>query len=143
MEKEFKTLQLFYAAALADSVYHYHNAGILNLVTEAKLNQQKLTAPSQLKQLNIENPVDLFKHFSEVFGCIRWELSEEKEEVLARGKQCLLCSIARKMNTERPCYIYCINPVKSLLEAMSPAYHLSVEKTLWEGEECIFRVQKK
>lgn len=143
MEKELKTLQLFYASVLADSVNHYQNAGILNLVTEKKAGQQELTAASQLKQLGISTPEQVFEFFSRVFGCIQWTCEPQPDGVIARGNHCLLCGIAKKMQTAQPCFIYCINPFKAMLKAMEPSCRLTVEHTLWDGERCEFVVRKR
>lgn len=143
MEKELKTLQLFYASVLADSVFYYNNAGILNMVTEKKAKQQELTAASQLKQLNINSPEELFEFFSRVFGCIQWQTETTEEGLVARGKHCLLCSIAKKMQTAQPCFIYCINPFRSMMNALNNGHHLSVEQTLWDGDICEFKVAPK
>jgi hypothetical protein len=140
MEQDLKTLQLFYASALADSVYHYNNAGILSLVTEKKAGQQALTAASQLKQLKISTPEQLFELFSRTFGCIKWDVKTSSDKVLASGNHCLLCSLAKKMQTAQPCFIYCINPLKAMLKAMEPSYKLEVEHTLWDSNYCEFKV---
>jgi hypothetical protein len=139
MENEHKTLQLFYASVLADSVNHYNQAGILDMVTEKKAAQQEITAAPQLKQLGIESPEQLFDYYSRVFGCIRWQVAEENGAVTATGNHCLLCSIAKKMQTAQPCHIYCINPIRAMLKSMDPSFRLSVEETLWEGSRCVFR----
>jgi len=135
MEQDLKTLQLFYASALADSVYHYTNAGILSMVTEKKAGQ-----PSQLKQLKISTPEQLFELFSRIFGCIQWDVKTISDEVIATGNHCLLCSLAKKMQTAQPCFIYCINPLKAMAKAMEPSYKLKVEHTLWDGDYCEFKI---
>lgn len=143
MENDLKKLQLFYASVLADSVSHYSNAGILNLVTQKKLKQQELTASSQLNQLEISTPEELFKHSSRVFGCINWQTQRNGQEISAKGTHCLLCSIAKRMQTAQPCFIYCINPFRAMLKAMKPSYHLMVEKTLWDSDRCEFKMAQK
>jgi hypothetical protein len=142
MSKELKILQLFYASALADSVYHYNKSGILNLITEEKRNTQALTAESQLKQLGVSTPKELFEFFSKVFACIQWDYKENNDEIIASGSHCLLCGLAKKMQTAQPCYIYCINPFREMLNAMTPSYKLSVDETLWKGNKCIFTLTK-
>ena len=142
MERKLKTLQLFYASVLADAVYHFNNAGILNMVTEEKRKQQALTAASQIKQLGISTPRELFEYFSNVFGCIQWEVMGDEDAASARGKHCLLCSLAKKMQTAQPCFLYCINPIREMLNAMEPGYDLSVDETLWESNQCVFKVVK-
>jgi hypothetical protein len=138
MSKENKILQLYYAGVLADSVRHYENAGILSLVTASKFKQQKLAASSQLKQLEIENVNELFGRFSQIFGCVEWTVTREKEQVKARGNSCHLCRIAKSIGTVQPCYIYCINPFKAFSEALNPSYLLQVNKTLWDEDFCEF-----
>lgn len=142
MDDKLKTLQLFYASVMADSVYHYHESGILNLVTEEKRKRQALTAATQLKQLGISTPEELFRFFSNVFGCIQWEYIGNEQEAIAKGSHCLLCSLARKMQTAQPCHIYCINPFREMLMSMEPSHKLTVDETLWNGEKCLFRVTK-
>jgi hypothetical protein len=142
MNKNLKNLQLFYASVMADAVYHFDNAGILNMVTEKKFQQQHLTAASQLKQLNIATPEELFSYFSEVFGCIQWDVHQNDGAVVAKGKHCLLCSLAKRMQTAQPCFLYCINPTRALLKAMQPGFDLKVEKTLWDSDDCIFSALK-
>lgn len=140
MENDLKTLQLFYASVLADSVYNYSEFGILSPVTENKRKRQAFTASAQIKQLNAKKPKELFQLFSRVFGCIQWQISEDKGDCVARGNKCLLCQIAKSMNTAQPCFIYCINPYRELLKAMTPSYKLEVKQTLWDKDACIFKV---
>ncbi len=142
MKDDIKTLQLFYASVMADSVKHYHDAGILEAVTPKKANLQAMTAGTQLKQLGIKTPEELFSYFSRVFGCIKWDYAPLAENATATGKHCLLCSIAKKMNTAQPCHIYCINPFKAFLASMNPAFRLNVKETLWEGSQCTFEIIK-
>jgi hypothetical protein len=108
MEQDLKTLQLFYASALADSVYHYNNAGILSMVTEKKAGQQALTAASQLKQLRINTPEQLFELFSRIFGCIQWNVKTISDEVIATGNHCLLYNLAKK-NANRTTLFYLLH----------------------------------
>ena len=141
MSKDQKLLQLFYAGVLADTICQYEQEGVLVNVTQRKLNQQKLSAPGQLKQLEISNPEELFRKFSEIFGCINWEVEKNENGYSAIGKSCLLCAISKRMNTSSPCDLYCINPLRSMLEAMKPSYRLEVSETLWNGGRCEFCVK--
>lgn len=143
MTKENKLLQLFYAGVLADTVYQYEQEGVLKNVTQRKLNQQRLAAAGQLKQLEISNPEELFRKFSDIFGCINWEVESNGKGYSAIGKSCLLCAISKKMNTPAPCDLYCINPLRSMLEAMLPSYKLEVSETLWNGGRCEFCVKSE
>jgi hypothetical protein len=139
-EKRLKMLQLFYAGVLADSVRRYAEAGILARVTEQKEKEQKMAAKGQLAQLQIKTPADIFRLYSEVFGCIPWNVEETEERVTATGNSCLLCAIAKKMDLPKPCSIYCINPVRAQIGALDGGYRLKVASTLWESDKCQFEV---
>lgn len=142
-EKRLKLLQLFYAGVLADSVANYGKSGILEEVTSRKAAEQEIMAKHQLLQLGYTTPEELFAGFSELFGCVNWKISSEDAEVVTRGSSCLLCAISRKMNTMQPCHIYCINPMRSLSKALEPGYDLLVKKTIWDSDECEFRLIKR
>ena len=139
-EKRLKMLQLFYAGVLADSIRNYSEAGILDIVELKKEKEQKLAAKGQLAQLNISSPVELFNTFSEIFGCISWDVEEKPEKITARGSFCLLCAIAKKMDIQKPCNLYCINPFRALIDGLANGYQLRVGSTLWESGNCEFEV---
>jgi len=139
-EKRLKMLQLFYAGVLADSIRNYSEAGILDIVESKKEKEQKLAAKGQLAQLNISTPSELFNTFSEIFGCISWDIDEKPKKINARGHFCMLCAIAKKMDIPKPCNMYCINPFKALIESLENGYQLRVRSTLWESENCEFEV---
>lgn len=142
-EKRLKMLQLFYAGVLADSVRRYSEAGILETVEAQKENEQKKAARGQLTQLQISTPPGIFRLYSEVFGCISWNLEKTDNRVTARGYSCLLCAIAKKMDLPKPCNIYCINPVRAQIEALEGGFSLNVTATLWENDKCEFEVESK
>jgi len=39
-------------------------------------------------------------------------------------------------------YIYCINPYKFFVNALSPSYLLHVTETLGDSEKCVFELKK-
>jgi hypothetical protein len=141
-EKRLKMLQLFYAGVLADSVKRYSEAGLLSSVEAQKEKEQKMAAKGQLAQLQITTPAEIFRLYSEVFGCIPWNISENETRLTARGYSCLLCAIAKKMDLSKPCHIYCINPVRAQIEALEGGYGLKVASTLWESDSCEFIVER-
>jgi hypothetical protein len=142
-EKRLKLLQLFYAGVLADSVRRYSEAGILSHVEAQKAEEQKMAAKGQLAQLQITTPAGIFRLFSEVFGCISWNIEEADNMVTARGYSCLLCAIAKKMDLPKPCNIYCINPVRAEVEGLEGGFRLNVASTLWESDKCEFEVARE
>jgi len=141
-EKRLKLLQLFYAGALADATGNYDKYGIIEQVTEKKAIEQKLVAQGQLAQLEIDNPEKLFESFTEIFGCIRWQVEKQGDNLIARGNSCLMCAIAKRMDIAQPCSIYCINPLSALVSALENEYELKVNETLWLGNKCEFELKQ-
>lgn len=137
-----KKLRLFYAGALSDAAFYYGKYGVMDKVKEDKKAIQSLTAANQLKQLEIDSVQSLYDVFSNIFGCARWSLKEEGDEkVTASTESCLLCSIAEKQGSPKPCDLFCINPFSIYAESLG--YDLKVEETLWEGDRCSFQNKKK
>jgi hypothetical protein len=139
-EKKLKLLQLFYAGVLADSIKNYALTEVLEHVEKTKAVEQKLAAKGQLAQLNIDSASSLFNTFSEVFGCINWNVETIDQKTIATGKSCILCAIAKKMAIPRPCNMYCINPLDALARGLGCS--LTIESTLWEGSSCKFIADK-
>ncbi len=142
MEKENeRLLKLFYAGALVDAVLNYERHGILEEVTEEKKLRQEKSAEIQLKQLSIESLPQLYEKFSQIFGCANWSFKDEDENTSeATTTTCLLCALAKKQGTEKPCNLFCINPFKSFVKSLG--YELNVTSTLWDGAECCFTHKK-
>lgn len=143
MEKENeRLLQLFYAGALVDALYNYEKHGILEEVTEEKKARQEKSAQIQLKQLGINSLAQLYDKFSKIFGCANWSFNDENENNFeATTTTCILCALAKKQGTEKPCNLFCINPFKAF--ATSLGYDLKVTSTLWDGVECCFTHSKE
>ncbi len=137
-----RTLQLFYAALMVDAAANFEHFGVEARVAEKKGREQALAAPGQLAQLGITGPRELFEKFGAIFGCAQWTVSEEAGgDVTAEARGCLACAIAKKRGGGRPCGLYCIGPFTALAAAMSPARTLTVDRTLWEGDRCLFRLE--
>ena len=125
-----RLLKLFYAGALVDAVYNYDSHGILEAVTEEKKSRQQVSAAMQLKQLEIEDLSQLYDTFSSIFGCAAWNFdTQTAEKPEARTTSCLLCAIAKKQGTAKPCDAFCINPFTAFADTLG--YELEVASTLW------------
>jgi len=130
-----RLLKLFYANALVDAVHHYGTHGILEEVRREKQALQQQSAAMQLKQLGIGELSELYTKFSAIFGCAAWNFTEA-DSAEATTTTCLLCALAKKQGTERPCELFCINPFAAFAKALG--FHLEAAATLWEGPECRF-----
>lgn len=141
MGKEIKTLQLYYSAALLDSLKQYEKNNILEKVTSEKKEIQKLSAKAQLNHLQIDDIEKLYSDFAKIFGCANWELMhKDKETVTFKTSTCLLCALAKKQQAPKPCDMFCINPFKALAKELG--YNLEIKETLWEQNKCVFENKK-
>jgi hypothetical protein len=136
MDNEKKTLQLFYAAALADAAYHYGKKGIFDEVTAEKKELQERAASTQLMQLGVKTVPALYTVFSDLFGCAGWSVEETSDGWEAVTPSCLLCALAKKQGAPQPCGPFCINPFTAFAEALG--HRLEVTETLWDGNRCRF-----
>ena len=136
LENRLKTLQMFYAAAQADSTLRYGNAGILELVTEQKRAQQIKTGASSAQRLGITEPKQVFLKTQDTFGCANWVCEDTGDGFTATCANCMLCAISKKMGQYSPCRLYCLNPIEAMLKGISPNAEFIVEETLWDNDKC-------
>ncbi len=138
-----RLLKLFYAAALADAAYYYDKHGITADVTDEKREHQIRSSETQLRQLGVESLEQLYKTFSEIFGCASWNYIKPDKNGISEATttSCLLCTIAKKQGSAKPCGPFCINPFTAFAEKLG--YGLEVKSTLWDGQECCFSHREK
>jgi hypothetical protein len=141
-QDDVRTLQLFYAGLMVDAASTYESFRISDEVAARKMREQALAAPAQLAQLGIRTPAELFARFMAIFGCTKWEVTEDADgAVSAECGSCLACAIAKRRGSGKPCDLFCINPFKGMAQAMQPARALRVDETLWEGKRCRFQMR--
>jgi hypothetical protein len=140
-EKKLKLLQTIYAAALADAVYHFGKAGILQAVTAEKRKTQLLTGKTSAQNFGIMKPEEAFTVLADIFGCADWKITNLENGFEARASRCMLCAIAKKMNAASPCQIYCLNPMEAIVKGLNPELEFKLEETLWDSNNC--RVEVK
>jgi len=133
-------LQDAYAGVLVDSVRHLGLAGVLESVTARKRAEQGAGGKRMADRLGCATPAEVFRKVSDVFACAVWVLEPDGNGVRATAKTCKLCALARRFNTEKPCEIYCLNPLEGMIRGVDPGSDFRVESTLWEGAECRVRV---
>lgn len=140
MGDNFKTLQMIYAGALADSTTWYSRNNILEVVTEAKKPQQFAQGKFLASSLGITAKTEVFTKLAELFGCANWQIEEVNNSVYAVAKNCTLCSMCKKTGSLAPCKLHCLNPMEGMIKALDENYKFEVEKTLWDDLECRIKI---
>jgi len=140
-EQKVKTLQMYYAAALADSTLRYGRAGILEEVTVQKRAEQMKSGVVLAERFGIEEPQDVFLKTADIYGCADWACKKTDDGFIATANHCMLCAISKKMGEYSPCKIHCLSPMEAMLTGIVPEAKFIVEETLWDSDKCRVNAQ--
>ena len=141
LEQKLKTLQMHYAAVLADSVARYGNEGILAKITGQKRAEQMKNGAALAARLGVTEPKQAIEKTRDTFGCADWICTETGDGFEAVAENCMLCAISKQMWQFCPCQIYCLSPIEAMLKGISPDADISVIGTLWDSDKCRVNVR--
>jgi hypothetical protein len=141
--KKLQMLRTFYAGALADSVLRFDRNGILDAVTAEKRREQLLSGKARAAQLGITDAQSVFEVLSGIFGCADWRTEATESGFTATASRCMLCAFAKKMGTQSPCGIYCLDPMEGMVKGLEEGAEYKVESTLWADGACRVSVRTK
>lgn len=136
LEQKLKTLQMYYAAALADSVIRYGNEGILDKVTEQKKSEQMRGGASLAARFGVAEPKKAFEKTADTYGCANWVCTDTDSGFEAVATSCMLCAISKRMGQFSPCQIHCLSPIESMLKGVAHDAEFTVTDTLWDSDKC-------
>jgi hypothetical protein len=143
--EKIRMLQTIYAGAMADHVLRLGNEGVLEKVTAQKKAEQMYTGKGRATQMGITRIDEVFTRLSDIMGCADWQVSvsDDGSEYTAVASRCMLCSFAKRMGTQSPCQIACLDPMAGMVHGLAEnaAYH--VESTLFDGPGCKVLVSTK
>lgn len=141
MEKV-KKLQMIYAGVLADTVLRLGSEGVLEKITQQKRNEQLLNGKLRAAQMGMTNEQEVFIKLTELMGCADWSIAPNKDDsgFTATASRCLLCAIAKKMGTQSPCHIYCLDPMEGMVKGLNEHAGFYVERTLYEDSQCCIKI---
>lgn len=142
-ERKVKMLQAVYAGALADSVLRMGNAGILEDVTREKRQEQMQTGRLRAAQFGAEKPEQVFEKLVELFACANWKTEKTDDGFEAVSTGCMLCALAKRMNAQSPCSIYCLDVMEGMVKGLDPQAEYEVKQTLWDTDRCKVTVKTK
>jgi len=141
LELKVKTLQLTYAAALADAAVRYGNEGILDKITEQKRTEQMKNGAGLAARLGVTEPKQAIEKTRDTFGCANFVCTDTPDGFEAVATNCTLCSISRQMGKFSPCQIFCLSSFEAMIKGVSPGAEFNVVSTLWDSEKCIIKAK--
>ena len=138
MHEKVKMLQAIYTGALADCVMRLGNEGVLEKVTRQKRAEQLVSGKARATQLGFARKEEVFTQLSELMGCANWTIhaNEDGTGFTATASLCMLCVMAKRMGTQSPCHIYCLDPMEGMVRGLDDQADFSLAGTLFDGEEC-------
>ena len=141
LEQKLKTLQLGYAAALADSVVRYGNEGVLEKITEQKKAEQMRNGAGLAARFGVTSPKQAIEKTRDTYGCANFACADTDGGFQAVATSCLLCSISKQMGGRfSPCRIHCLSPMEAMINGVSPGADFRVISTLWESDKCLIKI---
>lgn len=140
LEARVQILENTYIHILVDSICNYSNQGVLDKVIEDKKNIQMLMGKQQAEQFGMTKPDDVFVVLSQFFNCTSWEITHMDNGFEAKARWCKLCAHAKKLGSESPCHMYCLNPMEGMVKGIDPKINFEVVDTLWDGDDCRVKV---
>ena len=143
LEQKLKTLQMYYAAALADSTLRYGKAGILDKVIEQKRDEQMKNGAALAERFGVKEPKQAFEKTKEMYGCANWFCEDKEDGFIATATNCMLCALSKRMGASSPCQIHCLSPIEAMVQGVNPGAAYKVEKTLWDNDKCVVMVTYK
>jgi len=136
-EQKLKTLQMYYAAALADTTLRYGKAGVLDEVALQKRVEQISTGSVLAERFGVKEPQDAFLKTADMYGCADWSCVNTDIGFTATANNCMLCAISKNMgSTYSPCQIHCLSPMEAMLKGVASGAEFVVEGTLWDADKC-------
>ena len=143
LEQKLKTLQVGYAAALADSVVRYGSEGILDKITGQKRSEQMQSGAGLAARFGVSEPKQAIEKTRDTYGCANFVCTDTSGGFEAIATSCLLCSISKQMGGRfSPCRIHCLSPMEAMIKGVSPDSDFSVISTLWDSDKCVIKVDK-
>ena len=136
LEQKLKTLQLYYAAALADVVVRFGNEGVLDKITEQKRSEQMKNGAGLAARFGVTEPKMAIEKTRDTYGCADWVCTDTDSGFRAVATKCTLCAISKQMGGFNPCCIYCLSPMEAMMKGVSPEAVVSITGTLWDSDKC-------
>ncbi|MFC2063282.1 hypothetical protein ACFLS8_05005 [Chloroflexota bacterium] len=140
-EDKIRILQLTYAGVLADAVLRMGREGVLEKVTREKKQEQMLRGKKNAEQFGITQPEEVFLKLSEIFNCASWEIMSEPGGFSAQANACKLCGFAKKFGAQKPCNLYCLDPMEGMVKGLNDKLDFTVRETLWDEQKCKITVK--
>jgi hypothetical protein len=138
LNEKVRVLQTIYAGALADHVYRLGQEGVLEKVTDMKRHEQLAGGKIRAGQMGITRPDAVFTTLSDIMGCANWEVTphENGDGFTATASRCMLCAFAKRMGSQSPCRLGCLDPMEGMIKGLDEKASFTVESTLFAGSDC-------
>jgi len=142
--EKYQMLKSIYAGALADAVLRLGREGVLERVTRQKRTEQLAGGKIRAAQFGIASPQEVFTKLAELMGCADWTIETNGEDgFTATASRCMLCALTKKLGTQSPCRIYCLDPMEGMVKGLDQDANFDIKATLFDDTQCRVVITRK
>jgi len=77
--------------------------------------------------------LDYGRMVSSIVDCASWEISSNKNGLIAICVGCKLAAMCKKLETPSPCRMYCLSAIEGMIKGIAPQSEFNVQSTLWNS----------
>ena len=139
-EQNLSVLRSLYTRLQAETMLRYARAGILNDIETDRIKLSLASGENNAQMLGVTKPEEAFTEPAAIVDCASWEISSNRNDLIAVCVRCKLAAMCKKLETPSPCRMYCLSAIEGMVKALEPESLFTVESTLWSGKNCTVEV---
>jgi len=140
-DRHLQLMRNLYTALQAETMARYGKAGIVPEIEEEKRGQSLASGAKNAQMLGVSEPEEAFSVPAAITECASWDIVSMDNGLSATCRGCRLIGMCKAVSTPSPCRMYCLNPIRGMVEALRPGARFEVQSTLWESDRCHVEVR--
>jgi len=140
INKKLFIMRNLFAGLQAETIARYAKGGILNEIEKERMELSLASGEKNAKILEVTEPVEAITIPASIVDCASWEVTRNKDGLIAVCEGCKLAAMCKKIGTPSPCRMYCLNAIEGMIKVLKPEAVFIVKSTLWSEENCTVEV---
>ena len=139
-KQNLSVLRSLYTRLQAETMTRYARAGILDYIEKDRMKLSLASGENNAQMLGVTKPEEAFTKPAAIVDCASWEISSNRNDLIAVCVSCKLAAMCKKLETPSPCRIYCLSAIEGMIKVLKSEVLFTVKSTLWSGEDCTVEV---
>ena len=140
-EQHLSILRSLFTRLQAETMFRYAKAGILNDIEGDRIKLSLASGENSAQMLGVTRPEEAFTKPAAIVDCASWEISSNKNGLIAICVDCKLAAMCKKLETPSPCRMYCMSAIEGMIKGIAPQSEFNVHSTLWNSPSCKVEVK--